>query len=77
MADKSQKIPGSAAGKYYVDTSCIHTMACCLSADKNFKTSPGGDACLVYKQPTDAKEEKACKEAMQACPTSSIGDDGA
>ncbi len=76
MADKSSKVEGNVDGKYYVDDECS---ACCLCADtapKNFKMNDDDSFAVVFKQPENEDEERACKEAMEDCPPEVIGDDG-
>lgn len=76
MADKNAKYPEQAAGKYYVDDTCIVCGACEAAAPDNFKLSDDGSHDIVFKQPVSDDEEQACKEAMEGCPVGAIGDDG-
>lgn len=77
MADKTNKVPDNAPGKYYVDTQCIDCNLCRDTAPSNFKQNETAGFSFVYKQPNDAAEEEQCKEAKDACPVEAIGDDDA
>lgn len=75
MPDKSTKWDQNKPGKIYVDQSCIACDACVLAAGNNFAMHEDGHA-FVSKQPENAAEEAACKEAMEGCPVEAIGNDG-
>lgn len=75
MANKAGKVAENVAGKYYVDDQCIACGVCEGTAPDNFKLNSDGTHAYVCAQPT-AAQEAAVKDAMGACPTSSIGDDG-
>ncbi len=77
MADKANKHPDNAPGKFYVDDQCIDCDLCRQSAPDNFKRNEEKGYTFVCKQPASAVEEKGCQEAKEACPVSAIGDDGA
>ena len=76
MADKNDKYPDNAPGKFYVDRECIFCNVCVAAAPKNFKISDDGTHDVVYKQPENEEEEGECLEAMDMCPVYAIGDDG-
>ena len=76
MADKTHKTANNAEGKYYVDDSCSACSLCADLAPDNFKMNEEGSAAHIVKQPADGKETAAVKEAMESCPSGSIGDDG-
>ncbi len=76
MADKAQKWKENAAGKVYVDQSCIACDACVLAAPNNFKMDENNGHAFVAKQPANPEEEAACKEATDGCPVEAIGADG-
>ena len=63
-------------GKFYVDDQCIDCDLCRETAPNNFQRSEEGGFTYVSKQPTNAEEEKQCKEAMEGCPVEAIGNDG-
>ena len=74
MADAMDKVPGSAPGKYYVDSNCIDCDVCRETAPDNFTANE--DFSYVFKQPESEDEEAQCQEAMDSCPVEAIGDDG-
>jgi ferredoxin len=76
MADKGSKVAENVPGKYYVDSNCIACGVCEGTAPDNFKLNADGTHTYVQKQPANPDEEAKTKDAMGACPTTSIGDDG-
>lgn len=76
MADINDKTPGSVAGKFYVDNSCIDCDLCRETAPDNFSRNDDEGLSFVAKQPGDDAELALCVEAMEACPVEAIGDDG-
>jgi len=76
MADRNDKVSENVDGRYYVDSTCIDCGVCYDSAASNFSSSEQGGYAYVSKQPTDEEEEGRCREALEACPVSAIGDDG-
>ena len=77
MANKDAKYADNAAGKFYVDDTCIDCDACRAAAPDNFTRNEDGGYSFVYKQPVTPDEETICKEAMEGCPVEAIGHDGA
>ncbi len=76
MADPDDKLPDQAAGKYYVDSSCIDCDVCRTTAPNNFEANEDEGYSFVKKQPDGDEEEAQCEESMESCPVESIGDDG-
>lgn len=76
MANKNEKREGSAAGKYYVDSSCIDCDLCRQTAPENFARNDDKGYAYVSKQPANVAEEAQVTEAMQNCPVEAIGSDG-
>jgi ferredoxin len=76
MANTAKKVPENINGHYYVDTSCIYCELCTKTAPNNFKEINEMGWAAIFKQPENPEEEQACREAMEGCPTQSIGDDG-
>lgn len=76
MADKANKYPINAPGKYYVDNQCIDCDLCRETAPNNFKRNEEGGFSYVYKQPENEEEVKQCEEAIANCPVEAIGSDG-
>jgi ferredoxin len=76
MPDKSTKYKDNVVGKFYVDDTCIDCDACRAAAPDNFARNEEGGYSYVTKQPATDEEGQLCIEAMEGCPTESIGDDG-
>ncbi|MCE5245535.1 MAG: ferredoxin [Candidatus Polarisedimenticolia bacterium] len=76
MADRTNKQPENAPGKYYVDQNCSACQVCVSTAPDNFKMNDGEEHALVFKQPANAAEVSACEDAMSGCPEEAIGNDG-
>ena len=76
MANKADKWPQNAGGKFYVDQQCIDCDLCRETAPTNFARWDDGGFSYVKKQPTTPDEEAACKEAKEGCPVEAIGDFG-
>lgn len=76
MADKSDKSEKNVPGKFYVDRQCIDCGLCQETAPAVFARDDDGGCAYVSKQPADADELAAAKEAMDSCPVQAIGDDG-
>jgi ferredoxin len=77
MAEKANKYPDNATGKYYVDNQCIDCDLCRQTAPANFGHNEQKGYSFVSKQPVGPDEQKLVAEAKDACPVSAIGDDGA
>ncbi len=76
MANKSSKFSENAAGKYYVDDSCIACDACCVEAPKFFFMNDNEGHAFVKIQPTTPEELVDAENALAACPVEAIGNDG-
>ncbi len=76
MADKNNKYSENVPGLFYVDRECINCDACVLAAENHFKLHEEEGYAFVYKQPHTPEEMEHCKEALECCPVSAIGDDG-
>jgi len=76
MADSSNKYPENVAGPYYCDDQCIDCDLCRETAPANFARDEDGGYTYVFKQPESPEEEALCAAALEACPTSAIGNDG-
>ncbi len=76
MANKDDRIPENAPGKWYVDTACIDCDVCRTTAPNNFKANEDEGYSFVCKQPENGEEESQCEEAKASCPVEAIGDDG-
>jgi len=77
MADVTNKYPDNVPGRYYVDNQCIDCDLCRETAPNNFSRNEDGGYSFVSKQPTSPDEETQCREAMESCPATAIGNDAA
>ena len=75
MADKNDKWEDNAAGKFFVDKTCIACDACVMAAPENFKMNEDAGHAILAKQPASPEEEDQCREAMEGCPVEAIGTD--
>ena len=76
MADATSKVPGSADGRFYVDTNCIDCDLCRQTAPENFDRNEDEGFSYVKKQPESEAEARACRDALEECPVEAIGEDG-
>ena len=76
MANKDDRLPDNAPGKWYVDSSCIDCDVCRTTAPNNFQANEDEGHSFLAKQPGSAEEEAQCTEAKASCPVEAIGDDG-
>lgn len=76
MADKNDRWPDNAPGKFFVDRTCIACDACVIAAPENFKMNENDGHAVLSKQPATSQEADQCKEAMEGCPVEAIGADG-
>ena len=77
MANKNDRLSENAPGAYYVDSSCIDCDLCRGNAPQFFRRHDEGGFSIVYKQPVTLEEIKQADEALEGCPSESIGrDDG-
>lgn len=76
MADKNAKYADNAAGKFFVDDTCIDCDACRATAPDNFQRNDDGGYSYVSKQPENEEEMQLCVDAMEGCPVEAIGNDG-
>jgi len=76
MADKAQKFPENASGKFYVDNQCIDCDLCRETAPGMFVRNEDGGYSFVSRQPTNDEETAQCMEALEGCPVEAIGSDG-
>jgi glyoxylase-like metal-dependent hydrolase (beta-lactamase superfamily II)/ferredoxin len=71
MASVKKRLPGNAAGEFYVDSSCIDCDQCRQIAPATFRAK--GEHSIVFRQPVTAGESRQAEKAMVTCPTGSIG----
>lgn len=68
----AQNVPG----RFYVDNSCIYCNPCAESAPSVFREFNRQGWAYVFAQPTTAAELDGAMQAVEGCPTESIGCDG-
>ena len=76
MADKDSKVPGSTAGPWYVDETCIGCGVCVEVAARFFEIDRASGQSRVVRQPATAARAAPLCEARVQCPVDAIGDDG-
>ena len=76
MANRDDRYPENAAGRFFVDTQCIDCDVCRVTAPSNFTREEDKGYSYVFKQPESPDEETQCQEAMDSCPVEAIGNDG-
>ena len=76
MADREDKLPENAAGRFYVDGQCIDCDLCRQTAPLNFERNDRDGYSYVIRQPGTEEEHALCREALDECPVEAIGDDG-
>ena len=76
MADRNLKTPENVPGRYYVDNTCIDCGMCPATAPQFFKRFDEGGYTIVYRQPQTVEDITVANEALDGCPTDSIGNDG-
>ncbi|MEP4078832.1 ferredoxin [Haloferula sp.] len=76
MADNTDKNPLNVPGKYYNDTTCIDCDLCREIAPAFFTRDDEEGMSFVWKQPLTAAQILLAEEALNACPSETIGNDG-
>ena len=77
MANRNERLPENVPGEFYVDSSCIDCDMCRGNAPQFFRRDDETGFSVVYKQPVTPQEIQEAQEAMNECPSESIGNDGA
>ena len=77
MANLSDRTPENVPGPYYIDGSCIDCDQCRVLAPDFFARNPDTGLGYVKRQPASVDEIALVEEALAACATNSIGNDGA
>ncbi len=76
MADKENKNHPNVSGHFYVDDSCIDCDLCRSNVEQFFTRDDEIGLSYVHRQPSSADEIALVEEAMDNCPSGSIGNDG-
>ena len=64
----------SIRGRFFTDESCIYCALCVDTAPANFAYDDSVGSAYVFKQPSTDEEICGVIEALEGCPTESIGD---
>ena len=76
MANFADRLPENAAGRYYVDSSCIDCDQCRALGPEFFGRLDDSGLSIVSKQPESAEDIARMEEILATCATASIGNDG-
>ncbi len=76
MPDPNDRLPENSPGAFYVDSTCIDCDQCRDHAPAFFGRSDAEASSYVHRQPTTETEIALAMEALENCPTESIGCDG-
>ena len=77
MATPTDRTPDNAPGRYYIDTTCIDCHQCRVMAPDLFARNEDTGLSFVRRQPLTEDDLLIAEEALEACATESIGNDGA
>jgi ferredoxin len=75
MAHLSDRIPVNIPGPWYNDDTCVDCGLCPEMAPQIFRRDDTLAQSYVWRQPSTEEELTLAREAQQACPTDSIGND--
>ena len=73
MPNIEDRIPQNIEGRFYVDNTCIDCDQCRSHAPDFFMRDDDEATSFVYRQPATETEIELCIDAMEGCPTQSIG----
>lgn len=74
MADLTDRIPQNVPGRFYVDSTCIDCDICRGDFPSFFRRDDDIGQSFVFHQPMTAEEVQQAVEALEGCPSNSIGD---
>lgn len=73
MAEIAERWEDNVPGPYFIDKTCTSCNVCMEEAPNNIKESDDGDHCIVFKQPENDDELAEMQNAIDGCPTESLG----
>jgi ferredoxin len=76
MPELDNRLPQNVTDRFYVDSSCIDCDQCRDIAPAFFRRDDDEGMSYVHQQPESEQDIALCEEAMNGCPTESIGGDG-
>lgn len=74
MADETEIHPLNVTGTFFNDLSCIDCGLCPELAPNIFRRDDETGYSYVYQQPKNESELSITREALDSCPTESIGE---
>jgi ferredoxin len=77
MANLTERLRQNATGPFYVDATCTDCDLCRSLAPAFFRRDDETGYSVVHRQPVTPDEITVAEDAMNSCPTESIGNDGA
>ncbi len=75
MPDILDRLPQNAPGRFYVDSSCTDCDLCRGHAPAFFSRDDVIGQSFVFRQPETPEDIALCREALESCPTESIGEE--
>ena len=76
MASIKQRVRQNVVGRFYVDWTCIYCDLCVETAPGIFEEHKDRGWAFVARQPVTEHELQLAMDAVEGCPTESIGCDG-
>lgn len=76
MPNLIERLTQNATGAFYVDASCTDCDLCRNTAPEFFSRHDDLGFSIVHRQPATPEEIALAQEALDGCPSNSIGDDG-
>lgn len=76
MPNLIERLAENATGAFYVDASCIDCDQCRNNAPEFFSRNDDLGFSIVHRQPVTPDEIALAQEALDDCPSNSIGNDG-
>lgn len=76
MPNLIERLAENAAGAFYVDASCTDCDLCRSTAPEFFSRHDELGFSIVHRQPVTPDEIALAQEALDGCPSNSIGNDG-
>jgi ferredoxin len=74
MAELQDRLPQNIPGRFFVDDSCIDCDLCRENGPSFFRRDDDIGLSYVFRQPETPEEIQQCLEALEGCPSNSIGE---
>ncbi len=75
MPNILDRLPQNVPGRFYVDSTCTDCGLCPSTAPDHFRRDDEIGQSFVFRQPATEEEIALCREALEGCPTESIGEE--